>query len=269
MQDPQSGRDQLNPSSASSAPGPSSPGPSSAGPSSSGPSSSGPSSSGANATPPTTGATMAPPVPSGQPKWAALLQTGAPSTPEADLPTAQSAQPFPGLGKTQAGNILASLASQPATAVKQPAAPARPASSAPTALGVANGAPALKPRQALSQLPGAPRATSPGTPSVGVAPAGAVTSSHVDNGAVSGRPAPNASADGRAADGRNAEGRNAEGRNADGRNADGRAADGGAAEPDQGSDDILPSKPRSSLRLRPNFRLPRLPRLKRPTFRLR
>jgi hypothetical protein len=48
--------------------------------------------------------------------------------------------------------------------------------------------------------------------------------------------------------------------------ATGGASDNGAGDPDPSQDDILPSKPRASLRLRPNFRVPNI---QFPRFRLR
>ena len=49
----------------------------------------------------------------GRPAWAALLEPGVTNAPVAP-PSGLAAAPFPGLGKTQAGNLLASLASQSA-----------------------------------------------------------------------------------------------------------------------------------------------------------
>ena len=67
-------------------------------------------------------AAPAPSAASGKPKWAALLKPGGPGTEDAP---GQAAAAFPGLGKTQAGNILASLASQPISSSASPA-PAAP-----------------------------------------------------------------------------------------------------------------------------------------------
>ena len=60
-----------------------------------------------------TAVAAAQPSPSTKPKWAALLEPGGASMTQAAAPS-PSAPPFPGLGKTQAGNLLASLANQSA-----------------------------------------------------------------------------------------------------------------------------------------------------------
>src|ERR1700722_17947017 len=86
-------------------------------------------------------AAPAPSAASGKPKWAALLKPGGPGTEDAPGPAVAA---FPGLGKTQAGNILASLANQPISSPASPAAAAAPASTAPSSRGLASREPASR-----------------------------------------------------------------------------------------------------------------------------
>ena len=217
-----------------------------------------------------------------KPKWAALLEPGGASMTQAAAPS-PSAPPFPGLGKTQAGNLLASLANQSASpgAAGSPAfgptSPARVATSAAPS-GVARAGGVGAPAGPVAAAPAVPASAIP--PRVPVAssastalPAPAVATSALGTApAPSARPGtigpvqavrdaapqkgqqPPAAADGAAADA-----------------ANGRTEDNGDSGPDPSSDDILPSKPRASMRLRPRFQFPQiqLPRLKLPNIKLR
>ena len=174
-----------------------------------------------------------------------------------------SAPAFPGLGKTQAGNLLASLANQSASPgvagspASVPTSPTRVATSAapsgvarPTGVGAPAGpvasapavpASAISPRvpvasPASTALP-APAVT---TSALGTAPAPGARPGTVgpvqavrDTAAQKGQQPPLA-ADGAAPDPVN-----------------GRTEDNGGSGPDPSSDDILPSKPRASMRLPP------------------
>jgi hypothetical protein len=158
---------------------------------------------------PSAGTATAEPASPVKPKWAALLEPAGPIAPAA---TGQGPTPVAGLGKTQAGNILASLASQPVPALQAPAPPAgaRTSPVAASAAMVTSAPPAASsPQKDPQQQPSAAAANA--------GPAGG-------------------------------------------------ASDNGAGEPDPSKDDILPSKPRASLRLRPSFRLPTIGL---PGFRLR
>jgi hypothetical protein len=169
-------------------------------------------------------AAPAPSAASGKPKWAALLKPGGPGTEDAPGPAVAA---FPGLGKTQAGNILASLANQPISSPASPAAAAARASTAPSSRGLASrglasrdlasrGLVATPAQGARPSPPPAPVQTPPGQSDPQQGPVAGVT------------------------------------------RADGLPADNGTASPDSpdsANDDILPSKPRASLRFRPRFRL--------------
>jgi hypothetical protein len=177
----------------------------------------------------------APPAPSaasGKPKWAALLKPGGPGTEDAPGPAVAA---FPGLGKTQAGNILASLANQPISSPASPAAAAARASTAPSSRGLAS-------RDLASRELASRDLASRGlvaTPAQGARPSPPPAPAQTPPGQSDPQQAPVAGVAGVT-------------------RADGLPADNGTASPDSpdsANDDILPSKPRASLRFRPRFRL--------------
>lgn len=169
-------------------------------------------------------AAPAPSAASGKPKWAALLRPGGSGT--ADAP-GQAAATLPGLGKTQAGNLLATLANQPvaSSASPTPAAPLAspgPPSGGPVATPAQGGRVTPQPAPAQASIgqrdpqqrpvAGLPGAGLPGTGLPGTGLPGATPANYLTE-------------------------------------------DNGAAEPEPSHDDILPLKPRASFRLRSRFRL--------------